>query len=150
MRNSTPSSFEFSKVTERIDRDTFLQEAARLTARRSTCLRLQVGAVVAREGRILVTGYNGAPAGQPHCTPETCGPKTPCTRTVHAELNCVLFAAKYGISLDGAFMYCTDSPCMTCAMAIINSGIKGLWYDREYRDRAPIDLLVNSGVLTIL
>lgn len=121
-------------------------EAARLVARRSTCLRLQVGSVVAREGRILVTGYNGAPSGMPHCTPETCGPDKPCYRAVHAEANCVAFAGKYGISLDRATMYSTDSPCLTCAMLIINSGIVELVYDRNYRDSTPLDLLGQAGV----
>jgi dCMP deaminase len=134
----------------RISRDELLTSAARLVSGRSTCLRLQVGAVVALEGRILVTGYNGAPTGMPHCTPDICGPDKPCSRTVHAEANCIAFAARHGISLEGAFMYCTDSPCMECAKLIINSGIRGLNYQREYRDRKPLDLLVSAGILTIL
>lgn len=143
--------FGFRKLNDpRITRDEFLAEAAALVAKRSTCLRLQVGSVVALDGRILVTGYNGAPAGMPHCTPETCSPNKPCTRTVHAEANCIAFAARHGIELAHAFMYSTDSPCMDCAKLIINSGIKGVFYQREYRDRAPIDLLINAGVLTIL
>lgn len=134
----------------RISRDDFLARAACLVALRSTCLRLQVGSVVALDGRILVSGYNGAPAGMKHCTPDICGPDKPCTRTVHAEANCIAFAARHGIELAGSFMYSTDSPCMECAKLIINAGIKGLFYQREYRDKRPIDLLIDAGVLTIL
>lgn len=121
-------------------------QAAQLAALRSTCLRLQVGSVVALDGRILVTGYNGAPSGQPHCAPEFCGPDKPCTRTVHAEANCIAFAAKHGISLAGASMYSTDSPCLDCAKLLINSGIKGLHYQRAYRDTAPLELLEMAGI----
>ena len=134
----------------RISRDEFLEQTVLLVSQRSTCLRLQVGSLVARDGRILVTGYNGAPAGMPHCTPAFCGPDKPCIRTVHAEANCIAFAAKHGISLDGAFMYSTDSPCIECAKLIINAGIKGLHYQRPYRDEFPIKYLVEAGVLTIL
>lgn len=145
MKNSTQNSKEYS----RLKRDEFLKEAAQLIARRSTCLRLQVGALVARDGRILVTGYNGAPSGLPHCTPKNCNPDEPCTRAVHAEANCIAFAAKHGISLQEAVMYTTDSPCMECAKLIINAGIVSLHYQRDYRDPKPVDLLASVGVLIL-
>jgi dCMP deaminase len=125
-------------------------EIAGIIAQRSTCLRLNVGALVAREGRILVTGYNGAPAGTPHCTPENCGPDTPCIRAVHAEANCIAFAAKFGISLRGAEMFTTDSPCSNCSHLIINSGIIKVTYKREYRDLTPLNWLQTAGVKTLL
>lgn len=148
MKNSSPSSKQ--SLQSRIDREQFLIATTALVAQRSTCLRLQVGALVALEGRILVTGYNGAPSGMMHCHPGICGPDTPCTRTVHAEANCIAFAARMGIPLAGSIMYCTDSPCMDCAKLIINAGIRCLYYQREYRDRKPIDLLMEAGVLTKL
>lgn len=114
--------------------------------RRSTCLRLQVGAVVSLDGRIVVCGYNGAPAGIPHCTPVNCGPEKPCTRTVHAEANCIAYAARNGLALGGATMYCTDSPCMDCAKLIINSGIRELYFGRRYRDDSPLSYLSDAGV----
>lgn len=139
----------FTLNLPRYSRDEFLREAATLVARRSTCLRLHVGSIVARDGRILVTGYNGAPSGMPHCTPETCSEERPCYRAVHAEANCIAFAAKYGISLEDSVMYSTDSPCLACAMLIINSGIVGLHYQRAYRDPQPIDLLAGAGVMVL-
>jgi len=121
---------------------------ALIIADRSTCLRLQVGAIVAREGRILVSGYNGAPSGIPHCNSSNCGPDKPCTRTVHAEANCIAFAAKHGISLRGGVMYTTDSPCLPCAHLIINAGILQVTYKREYRDIVPLEWLRAAGVET--
>ncbi len=125
----------------RLSRDEYFIAAAQLAAKRSTCLRLQVGAILVREGRIISTGYNGAPSGLDHCDPSCCGPDHPCNRTVHAEANCIYFAAKHGIATEGAWMYCTDSPCKTCAEAIINAGIRHVVYLREYRDRGPLNLL---------
>jgi dCMP deaminase len=131
----------------RISRDRFLMGTAKLAQQRSTCLRLRVGAVVAREGRILVTGYNGAPKGMPHCTPETCNPSTPCRNAAHAEGNCVSFAAKLGISLDDTTLYTTDSPCDFCAKLIINAGIVEIVFEREYRDQEPMELLHEAGII---
>jgi dCMP deaminase len=133
-------------VNDRLDRKEFYAEQVRLYQRRSTCLRLQVGAVIVRDGRIISGGYNGAPSGQPHCTPETCGPSHPCTRTIHAEANAIAFAARFGIATDGCGMWCTDSPCLDCAKLLINSGITSLTYLREYRDRAPINLLLAAKI----
>lgn len=134
------------QMIERLDRKAFYKEMVELYQRRSTCLRLQVGAIIVREGRVISGGYNGAPAGQPHCTPDICSPDKPCTRTIHAEANSIAFAAKYGISTQNCGMYCTDSPCMDCAKLIINAGITSMVCLRPYRDEAPIDLLLKAGV----
>lgn len=131
----------------RISRNEVLMEAARLAARRSTCLRLQVGAILERRGRIVVWGYGGAPAGRPHCNPTNCGPDRPCTRTVHAEANCLYFAARHGIETDGTVMWTTDSPCRICAEGIINAGIVAVIYDREYRDQEPLMMLRDAGLV---
>ena len=148
--NVNNSSHSKTPVEERMSRDEFLMEAAVLVAKRSTCLRLHVGAVVAIDGRILSTGYNGAPSGMPHCAPPFCGPSEPCTRAVHAEANCIAFAAKHGIALSGGIMYSTDSPCVECAKLIINAGLRGVTYFREYRDRSPIVLMRDAGIYTDL
>lgn len=118
-------------------------------AQRSTCLRLQVGAVIAFDGRILTTGYNGAPAGVPHCTLDVCGPENPCTRTVHAEANAIAFAARHGVRTEGSVIYCTDSPCLECAKLIINSGIQRVFYYRRYRDDSPLDYLLSAGINSV-
>lgn len=125
----------------RITRPDMLMGMARLAAQRGTCLRRSVGAVIAREGRVLSLGYVGAPSGFAHCTPDICGPDKPCTRTIHAEANAIAFAAKEGIRIEGAVMYTTASPCNDCAKLIINSGIREVWYDEEYRVTEPIEML---------
>jgi dCMP deaminase len=130
----------------RIDRDELLGNIAKLVARRSTCLRLSVGSVLAMEGRIVSMGYNGAPSGLPHCNAQTCGPDTPCERTVHAEANAIAFAAKEGIETFGATIYTTHSPCIECAKLLINSGIQRVMYWEKYRDPAPVNLLMSVGV----
>ncbi len=130
----------------RISREEYLMNEAFNAARRSTCLRLQVGAVLAQLGRPVVAGYNGSLRGFPHCTPETCGPSKPCSNTVHAEINCIYFAARLGIATAGATLFCTDSPCKICAEAIIQAGLKAVVYNREYRDTTPLDTLARAGI----
>jgi len=130
----------------RISRDDMLMEIALIMARRSTCNRLQVGAVVAQAGRIVSTGYAGAPAGLPHCSSETCNVSTPCTRTVHAEAGAISYAARAGISLEGSSLYCTHCPCLDCAKLIINTGIKRVLYDQAYRKTEGLELLQSAGI----
>jgi dCMP deaminase len=74
------------------------------------------------------------------------GPDGGCIRTVHAELNAIAFAARKGIALEGSSLYCTDSPCLGCAKAIINAGIVSMFYLRLYRDQSGIELLSKAGV----
>jgi dCMP deaminase len=127
----------------RLSRDDTLLTVAFTVAKRSTCTRLHVGAVAALDGRILVTGYNGAPAGTPHCS----HPKSEvCQRSVHAEANIVAYAARHGVSLQGASVYATDSPCYTCACLLINAGISSVVFVRRYRDDSGLRLLVDVGV----
>lgn len=130
----------------RLEREEYLIEVAKLCARRSTCGRLQVGAVITDLGRIIATGYNGPPAGFEHCAEYGCDVLKVCTRTVHAEANAIAFAARFGIRTNGAFMYGTDSPCMDCAKLIIQAGIRLFVYYREYRDTAPIELMRDAGI----
>jgi dCMP deaminase len=143
-----------------------LIETAFIWAERSTCARLHVGAVFARDGRILVQGYNGAPAGLPHCNHDCqcgidveneqgrqsrshqkgCPTSTPCTVAVHAEQGAIAWAARSGVSLEGSDLYCTHQPCLPCAQSIINAGIKTVRYVEEYRLKDGIDLLTLAGV----
>lgn len=131
---------------ERFSRDELLGNIAQLVAKRSTCLRGSVGAVLAFDGRIVSMGYNGAPAGMPHCDETNCEQPGGCKRTVHAEANTIAFAAKSGIATQGATMYCTHSPCNDCAKLIINAGIVRVMYWEEYRDPHPLLLLEQAGV----
>ena len=133
-------------------------DTAWLWAERSTCSRLHVGCVIARESRILTTGYNGTPAGMTHCDHNcTCGTRwkmlyrsdhasdcpadKPCKTAVHAEANAITFAARYGLSLEGAFLYTTHMPCLNCCMLIVNSGVQAVVWETDYRDRSGLELL---------
>jgi dCMP deaminase len=134
----------------RISRQAMLTEMAVSASKRSTCLRKQVGTVISREGRPLSIGYNGSPAGQPHCTKVGCliDPVTgACIRTIHSEVNAITYAARYGIELAGALMYTTVSPCKPCADAIIGAGLYGVWYKEEYRVKEPIQYLRQAGIV---
>lgn len=133
----------------RLTRDEQMAYHALITSLRSTCGRKMVGAIIARDGRIISSGYAGPPAGFPHCT-KACmiasGAIGGCQRTIHAEQNAIAYAARYGISTDGAIIYCTLSPCTNCAKLIINSGIIGVKYIEQYRDASGIELLISAGI----
>jgi dCMP deaminase len=117
-----------------------------------TCSRLQVGAVIVRDRRIISTGYNGAPKGMPHCdhsNPDDLRFTTimgGCVVSVHAEANAICYAAKTGIATDKASLYTTDAPCQKCAELIVNAGIIEVIYGREYRIRDGLDLLKAARV----
>ena len=131
---------------QRLSRDHLLMEVAFLFKARSTCLRRQVGAVLALDGRILSTGYAGAPAGMDHCSSLNCFPDKPCLRTIHAEANAVAWAARTGIRTDPSTLYTTASPCIECAKLLINAGVQRVVYAEEYRDTTPILLLEGVGI----
>lgn len=142
---------------DRLTREEALLLTARLWAERGTCERLKVGCVIAREGRILVQGYNGAPPGLPHCpvghgmpgprdivhhVPEQC-------LAVHAEANAISWAARNGVALEGSEMFITDAPCIQCARMIITAGITRVVYTRPYRLREGVELLLAAGIEVI-
>ena len=135
-------------VHERPTRDEWLIRVAVITSSRGTCNRASVGAVISKDGRIISTGYVGAPGGLPHCTIVGCelGPGGGCERTVHAEANAIAFAARAGISTNEADLHCTHSPCGSCAKFIINAGIVRVVYDSEYRDKKPLGMLAALGI----
>lgn len=133
---------------ERISRDEMLMRVATIISGRSTCLRAYVGAVIAVEGRIISTGYVGAPAGLPHCSSvgDEIGPEGGCIRTVHAEANAIAWAARYGTSTEGAQLYSTREPCLRCAQLIINAGISRVVYEHPYRLHDGLELLEVAGI----
>jgi len=138
-------------MVERPSRDKILMETARLFSKRSTC-KVKVGAVLAREGRVIATGYNGSPPGQPHCVDAGCilDNTHRCTRTIHSEINVILMAARYGISTEGTTLYCTTAPCPNCSKLLSNSGIIRVVYDKIYRDpyttNGAVHILRNGGI----
>ena len=124
-----------------------------MVAKRSTCLRNQVGAVLVRDKRILSTGYNGAPAGLEHCDSVGCaregvesGTRHELCRAVHAEQNAIIQAALHGIGIEGAILYCTHQPCILCAKMMINARISRVVYAESYPDGTALQFLKQAGI----
>lgn len=131
----------------RISRDEQMGLHALVTSLRSTCGRKAVGAIIAKDGRIISSGYAGPPSGFAHCNSDcVSGSAGGCQRTVHAEQNAIAYAARHGISTQGATLYCTLSPCLNCSKQLINSGIIKVIYLEKYRDTSGIDLLTQVGI----
>ncbi len=98
-----------------------------------TCDRAQVGAVIVRDKRVIASGYGGAPSGSDNC--DDVGHAmlhNHCVRTVHAEMNAIAQAARFGPSIDGCDIYCTVLPCWNCAKMVAAVGIKRAYYVKEY------------------
>lgn len=133
-----------------LKRDTTLMDTAFLFSQRGTCSRLHTGAVLARDGRVLSTGFNGAAAGLPHCRHQNPGSKDAkdaCLIAVHAELNAIAFAARYGVATQAAEMFATHMPCVACSQAIINAGVERVVYCYEYRDLSGVQMMLDAGVV---
>lgn len=122
----------------RVPREHMLMEMAWAVSGRSTCSRLGVGAVIARDGRVISSGYNGNIVGMNHCYHVL---DEQCTTAVHAEANAILFAARYGTATEGAELYTTHEPCHECAKLIINAGISHVVYMTPYRKHEGLELL---------
>ncbi len=113
----------------------YFMAIAEQVATRSTCDRKHIGAVIVRDKTILSTGYNGSLRGSPHCDEAGHDMENGhCVRTVHAEANAIAQAAKNGVAIDGAEIYVTASPCLTCFKLVANSGIAAVYYKEFYRD----------------
>jgi len=119
----------------RVSWDHYFMNIAREVATRSTCSRKHVGAVIVRDKTILSTGYNGSIRGLPHCDDaDHLMEDGHCVRTIHAEANAIIQAAKNGSSIDAASIYVTASPCWSCFKMIANSGLRRIVYGEFYRD----------------
>jgi dCMP deaminase len=137
--------------------DEYFMEVARTIAKRATCDRGRSGCVIARNKQLLVTGYVGSPVGLPHCDDvghlmkkvihDDDSISQHCMRTVHAEQNAICQAAKLGVALEGATVYCKMTPCRTCAMLIINSGITRVVCEKKYhRGGESEEMFKTAGV----
>ncbi len=142
--------------------DEYFLEMKDIIGKRATCDRGKSGCVIVDEDHHVVsTGYVGAPAGLPHC--DTDGhiieqtihhgetePKDHCVRTLHAEQNAIAYAARKGVSLKDCKLYCTMTPCPTCAMLIIAAGITSVICDKYYQNSArSIDIFSMAGIKII-
>ena len=138
--------------------DARFMEMAHVIAGWASCYQenRKIGAVIVKNKRIMTTGYNGAPAGV-----KTCVERGECLRrklnipsgqrqelcyAVHAEQNAIIQAAKLGVSIDGATLYCTHQPCVMCAKMIVNSGIVRVVYQEGYPDEFALEILKEGGV----
>lgn len=126
-----------------------------LVAKRSTCTRRAVGAIVVKDRRILATGYNGAPSNVRHCVEVGClreqlnvpsGERHELCRGIHAEQNAIIQAAYHGVSIKGASLFCTNLPCSICAKMIINAGIVRIVYQSGYADPLSREMLAEAQV----
>jgi len=138
--------------------DEYFIEVCEVVARRATCIRRRVGAILVRDKRILATGYNGAPSGLPHCLDIGClrqhqnipsGQRHEMCRGLHAEQNALVQAARHGISVKGAVLYTTLEPCVLCSKMLINAGIEKIVFVEEYPDQLARDMLAEAGIETL-
>ncbi|CDQ18061.1 dCMP deaminase [Halobacillus karajensis] len=133
---------------ERITWNQYFMAQSYLLKSRSTCQRLAVGAVIVRDKRMIAGGYNGSVSGGVHCIDEGCYVvEGHCVRTIHAEMNALLQCSKFGVATDNAEIYVTHFPCLHCTKAIIQAGIKAVYYSEDYKNNPyAIELLQQSGV----
>ncbi|MFA5749840.1 MAG: cytidine/deoxycytidylate deaminase family protein [Candidatus Shapirobacteria bacterium] len=139
--------------------DEYFMEVMEAISKRATCDRGKSGCVIVKNKQILVTGYVGSPMGLPHCDDvghqfkkminEDGTISEHCVRTVHAEQNAICQAAKLGVPIDGATVYCRMTPCRTCAMLLINCGIKRVVCERKYHAGAESEEMLKKTGITL-
>jgi dCMP deaminase len=141
--------------------DEYFLMLAKLAATRSTCLAFPVGAVIVKDKQVVATGYNGSPSGSVHCIAQgycydgltSCdASKAMPSRAVHAEANAIAQAAKHGISTDGASIYVTLEPCLSCLKLIISAGIREVFYEAPFNSGGSLlvrDSFINEGLVTL-
>lgn len=136
--------------------DEYFMDITKRVATRSTCLRRAVGAILVHDKRIIASGYNGGPTGLAHCLDIGClreklgipsGQQHERCRGIHAEQNAIIQAARYGVSIEGATLYCTTQPCTQCTKMLINAGITEIVYAEGYPDDLARELLDESGIV---
>ncbi|MBL1229541.1 ComE operon protein 2 [Enterococcus sp. BWB1-3] len=134
---------------ERIPWDQYFMAQSVLLALRSTCTRLEVGATIVRDKRIIAGGYNGSVSSDVHCIDDGCYVVDGhCVRTIHAEMNAILQCAKFGIPTDQAEIYVTHFPCLQCTKMILQAGIKKIHYLKDYRnDPYAVELISKAGAV---
>ncbi|MDD3926195.1 MAG: cytidine/deoxycytidylate deaminase family protein [bacterium] len=143
------------ETTDRPDWDAYFMEIAAVVAKRATCGRRRVGAILVKDKRILSTGYNGAPSGLRHCLEVGClrerlgvpsGERAELCRGLHAEQNAIIQAALHGVPIEGAVLYCTNQPCSVCAKMLVNAGVRRIVFTGSYPDELAVDILGEAGI----
>ena len=143
-------------VDDRISWDEYFMQMAELTAKRSTCLRRQVGAVIVQDKHIIATGYNGAPKGLKPCAQlggclreklhVPSGERHELCRALHAEQNAIIQAATLGQSIEGGTIYVTHHPCSICAKMILNAGLERIVIREGYPDTLAKEILSEADL----
>lgn len=134
-------------MTKRPQWDQYFLKLAMLASERATCPRMHCGCVLVKEKNVISTGYNGSIPGDDHCDAVGClVVDNHCVRTVHAEMNALVQAAKRGHSIEGATAYVTNLPCPTCAKALITAGIKRVVIFSDYHDTMAIEFFKKADV----
>lgn len=139
--------------------DKYFMQIMDATSKRATCNRGRASCIFVKDKQILVTGYVGSPAGLPHCddvghqmksTVHEDGHTTDhCVRTVHAEQNAICQAAKRGVSIEGSTIYVNMTPCRTCAMLLINSGVKRVLARKKYHAGAESEAMLKKAKIKL-
>lgn len=136
----------------------YFMEITQVVAKRSTCLRRQVGAIIVKDKHILSTGYNGAPAQLSHCWETGClreqlevprGERHELCRGLHAEQNAIIQAAVHGVPIKGGTLYSTTFPCVLCAKMLINAGVNKIVYKGDYPDPLSLEILQEGNIEVI-
>ena len=136
----------------RISFEELFVETTKLVARRSSCVKAQQAALLIKDNRIISFGYNGPPAGTLNCLEdggeEACGKDSngSCRLGIHAEQNAIGYAARNGINTEGCIIYCTQTPCISCAKLVVAAGIKEFYYLTEYRLDDGLKFLEYCGI----
>jgi len=132
----------------RISWQQYFLAQAKVVSLRSTCTRLEVGAIIVRNNRIIASGYNGSVNDSSHCIDEGCHiVNNHCVRTVHAEMNALLQCARFGVATEQTELYVTHFPCLQCTKHIIQSGIIKIYYETDYRnDPLAIQLFEEANI----
>ena len=136
----------------RISFEKLFVETTKLVAKRSSCVKAQQAALLIKDNRIISFGYNGPPAGTLNCLEEggeeVCGKDSngSCFLGIHAEQNAIGYAARNGIDTEGCIIYCTMTPCISCAKLISAAGIKEFYYLTEYRLDDGLKFLEYCGI----
>ena len=147
----------FTSAYKRPEWEAYFLAMALIASTRSTCIRRRVGAVIVAENRILATGYNGSPAGTPHCSETGClrqqlnipsGERHEICRGSHAEMNAIAQAARAGSAIAGCTIYCTHEPCSLCSKLLINAGCGRAVYMYEYPDELSRTLRDEAGMIS--
>ena len=134
-------------MVKRPDWDEYFLKLAMLASERSTCPRMHCGCVLVKDKNVIATGYNGSIPGDDHCDDAGCLiVDNHCVRTVHAEMNALIQAAKRGHPIDGATAYVTNMACTTCAKALISAGVKRVVIFSDFHDTLATEFFKKAKV----